>query len=308
MASTLAAPPAIVSAAASSVQVPLSGVTFPFRTQLGALSRLQVSGQGVLAQKDGTAAMLVTTADVLNGQVNSGGGLLHSMTVSKPATLATTLLQCRTLSGGEERVAGAAPKSAAAGPTLLKARKAAPSPVSSSAAGRTLVKNHHQQPTLAQGLALPELLAAPQVPLPPAASQQQQLPNGMPTTVLGQSKLFPVSNHSAVQGVLDGTAYHQAQLVAKGARNGSRSHPGGRAVLPDATSAVVAAAGGVSAAASLPASMAKQQLYQQVLAGQVQAQLIPPTLKLPLLLPNDERRHRPPQAPQLKVPGGSLPT
>lgn len=97
-----------------------------------------------------------------------------------------------------------------------------------------------------------------------------------------------------------------SRCVSAGARNGSRSHSG-RAVLPDTTSAVVAAAGGVTAAASLPASVAKQQLYQQVLAGQVQAQLVPAALKLPLLLPNDERRHRPQQA-QLKVPGGSLPT
>lgn len=285
----------------------VSGVTFPFRTQLGgALSRLQVSSGApgaVLAQRDG-GAVLVTTADMLNGQVG-GGGLLHSVTVSKPAAAATTLLQCRTVA--DERPG---PVSKAPGPTtLLKARKAQP-PVSSSssspAAGRAaLMKNHHyqqQQPAIAQGLALPELLSAPQVPLPP--SGHQPLANGLPT-VLGQSKLFPVGNHALLDGT---TAYHHpaAQLVAKGARNGSRSHPG-RAVLPDTTSAVVAAAGGVAAAASLPASVAKQQLYQQVLAGQVQAQLVPGVLKLPLLLPNDERRHRPQQA-QLKVPGGSLPT
>lgn len=284
----------------------VSGVTFPFRTQLGgALSRLQVSSGGapgaVLAQRDG-GAVLVTTADVLNGQVG-GGGLLHSVTVSKPAAAATALLQCRTVAEERPGPVSKAPT------TLLKARKPQPTISSSSsspAAGRAaLAKNHHyqqQQPAIAQGLALPELLSAPQVPLPP--SGHQPLANGLPT-VLGQSKLFPVSNHALLDGT---TAYHHpaAQLVAKGARNGSRSHPG-RAVLPDTTSAVVAAAGGVAAAASLPASVAKQQLYQQVLAGQVQAQLVPGALKLPLLLPNDERRHRPQQA-QLKVPGGSLPT
>lgn len=229
--------------------------------------------------------MLVTTADVLNGQVNSSG-LLHSVKISKPA-VATTLLQCRPV---DEKAA-----KPAAGPTLLKARK--PNPPASGRTSSTApgMRNHHQPP-ISQGLALPELLAAPQVPVPTAS----QLPNGMPT-VLGQSKLFSVPNHS-VQGVLDGTTYHQAQLVAKGARNGSRSHPG-RAVLPDTASSVMTG----STATSLPASMAKQQLYQQVLAGQVQAQLVPTTLKLPLLLPNDERRHRP-QQPHLKVPGGSLPT
>ncbi|KAH7938228.1 hypothetical protein HPB49_021762 [Dermacentor silvarum] len=273
-----------VSSVASAVQVPLSGtpVTFPFRTHLGALSRLQVSGQSV-APKDGGTAMLVTTTDVLNGQVNSSG-LLHSVTISKPA-VATTLLQCRPV---DEKAT-----KPSAGPTLLKARK--PNPPASGRTSAPVIKNHHQPP-ISQGLALPELLAAPQVPVPAAS----QLPNGMPT-VLGQSKLFSVPNHS-VQGVLDGNTYHQAQLVAKGARNGSRSHPG-RAVLPDTASSVMTG----STATSLPASMAKQQLYQQVLAGQVQAQLVPAALKLPLLLPNDERRHRP-QQPHLKVPGGSLPT
>ncbi|XP_037281682.2 uncharacterized protein LOC119174745 isoform X3 [Rhipicephalus microplus] len=274
-----------VSSVASAVQVPLSGtsVTFPFRTHLGALSRLQVSGQGV-ASKDGGTAMLVTTADVLNGQVSSGG-LLHSVKISKPA-VATTLLQCRPV---DDKAA-----KPAAGPTLLKARKL--NPPASGRTSSTPVMNNHHQPSISQGLVLPELLAAPQVPVPTAS----QLPNGMPT-VLGQSKLFSVPNHS-VQGVLDGTTFHQAQLVAKGARNGSRSHPG-RAVLPDTASSVMTG----STATSLPASMAKQQLYQQVLAGQVQAQLVPTALKLPLLLPNDERRHRP-QQPHLKVPGGSLPT
>ncbi|KAL1487317.1 hypothetical protein MTO96_008099 [Rhipicephalus appendiculatus] len=275
-----------VSSVASTVQVPLSGtsVTFPFRTHLGALSRLQVSGQGV-APKDGGTAMLVTTADVLNGQVNSSG-LLHSVKISKPA-VATTLLQCRPV---DDKAA-----KPSAGPTLLKARKLNPPTSGRTSSTAPVMKNHHQPP-ISQGLALPELLAAPQVPVPTAS----QLPNGMPT-VLGQSKLFSVPNHS-VQGVLDGTTYHQAQLVAKGARNGSRSHPG-RAVLPDTASSVMTG----STATSLPASMAKQQLYQQVLAGQVQAQLVPTALKLPLLLPNDERRHRP-QQPHLKVPGGSLPT
>ncbi|KAL3204686.1 hypothetical protein MRX96_011668 [Rhipicephalus microplus] len=234
--------------------------------------------------QDGGTAMLVTTADVLNGQVSSGG-LLHSVKISKPA-VATTLLQCRPV---DDKAA-----KPAAGPTLLKARKLNP-PASGRTSSTPVMKNHHQ-PSISQGLVLPELLAAPQVPVPTAS----QLPNGMPT-VLGQSKLFSVPNHS-VQGVLDGTTFHQAQLVAKGARNGSRSHPG-RAVLPDTASSVMTG----STATSLPASMAKQQLYQQVLAGQVQAQLVPTALKLPLLLPNDERRHRP-QQPHLKVPGGSLPT
>lgn len=296
LASTLPAPSAVV-----------SGVTFPFRTQLGgALSRLQVSSGGLLGHKEAGSGGAVLVADVLNGQVASvaGAGLLHSVTVSKPAAglATTTLLQCRPL--GEER-----PSKPPGPTTLLKARKPQqPPPVSTpSSTGRAvLVKNHHhpqqqQQPAIAQGLALPELLSAPQVPLP---SSSQPLANGLPT-VLGQSKLFPMGNHALLDGT---TAYHHpaTQLVAKGARNGSRSHPG-RPVLPDATSAVVAAAGGVAAAVSLPASVAKQQLYQQVLAGQVQAQLVPSPLKLPLLLPNDERRHRPQQA-QLKVPGGSLPT
>lgn len=139
-----------------------------------------------------------------------------------------------------------------------------------------------------------ELLTSPQVPV----ATTSPLPNGLPT-MLGPSKLFSSSNHSVVPGSLE--SVH----LAKGTRNGSRPHQG----RPDAGANIVASGAALQSSVTVPnVPSAKQQLYHQVLAAsQVQAQMMPATLKLPLLLPNDERRHRP-QQQQLKVPGGSLPT
>lgn len=99
--------------------------------------------------------------------------------------------------------------------------------------------------------------------------------------------------------------FHSAGHKNAGTRNGSRPHQG----RPDAGANIVASGAALQSSVTVPnVPSAKQQLYHQVLAAsQVQAQMMPATLKLPLLLPNDERRHRP-QQQQLKVPGGSLPT
>lgn len=234
--------------------------------------------------------MLVATADVLNGQVSvNSGGLLHSLTISKPGV--TTLVQCRPVAEDSNNNSG--PRgSKPSGPTLLKAgqRRAA----GGGSLGVAALKNHHNA-SVTQGMApLPELLTSPQVPV----ATTSPLPNGLPTT-LGPSKLFSSSNHSVVPGSLE--SVH----LAKGTRNGSRPHQG----RPDAGANIVASGAALQSSVTVPnVPSAKQQLYHQVLAAsQVQAQMMPATLKLPLLLPNDERRHRP-QQQQLKVPGGSLPT
>lgn len=268
-------------------------VSFPFRTHLSALSRLQMPARA----KEAGGAMLVATADVLNGQVSVNSGvLLHSVTVSKPGvTGGATLLQ----SNGPRGSKGTAPAlTKPAGGSGGALNRRGPHPPGRTAMG--VVKNHHQvSSSVPQGLALPELMASSQVSAPTASP----LSNGLPS-ILGQSKLYPSPNHT-VPGSLEAATCHPAHL-AKGARNGSRPHQA-RSADPGAS---IAHGTTVGTNASLQATMPttkQQQLYQQVLASQVQAQLMPSALKLPLLLPNDERRHRPPQQ-QLKVPGGSMPT
>lgn len=271
--STTAVPTAsVVPAASTPIAISAAPISFPFR--VGALSRLQVATGRSATGKDGngSAVVMATVGDVLNGRVNS----VHSVKFSRPpsvgtgAGLATLVgqLQCRTEdSGGAGGNKGPPGK---VGGTKGGARKVSPASrgagVERTSSGATQRNHHHHQATTASAASELSNLKVPPMTM-------GSLPNGL---------LASGPNHASSCAV--GSSDHPAPPGARGPRNGSKP------------------------VVSTDAGAAKPPLaaYQQVFTSQVQAQLVqtPASLKFPLLLPNDERR---PRTPQLKVPGGSLP-